>query len=381
LFVLALSGATIGHDLPHAGQGAPPRGAFPTPCLRHGNHRSVDHRGDPAGYHAGSLLAGDALELALTKSRDPLLVVILGPTASGKTALSLAIAQRFHGEIVNCDSLAIYREFEIGTAKPTRDERARVPHHLFDVVEPTAYITAGVYARQGRQVLDEIRSRGHLPVVVGGTGLYLRALLEGLFPGPQRSEELRERLRERADKKGSAYLHRMLCRLDPEAAGKIHANDKPKLIRALEICLASREQMTEMWKQGRDALRGFRILRLGLNPDRAALYERIDERAHRMFEEGLVEETEHLLQTYGDSARPLGSLGYKQTTQLLRGEGTRESAIAAAQQAHRNYAKRQMTWFRREPDVVWLAGFGTDEQVQRAAIDSVARAEVAGLRS
>jgi len=320
------------------------------------------------------------VELALTKSRDPLLVVILGPTASGKTALSLAIAQRFHGEIVNCDSLAIYREFEIGTAKPTRDERARVPHHLFDVVEPTAYITAGVYARQGRQVLDEIRSRGHLPVVVGGTGLYLRALLEGLFLGPQRSEELRERLRERADKKGSAYLHRMLCRLDPEAAGKIHANDKPKLIRALEICLASREQMTEMWKQGRDALRGFRILRLGLNPDRAALYERINERAHRMFEEGLVEETEHLLQAYGDSARPLGSLGYKQTTQLLRGEGTRESAIAAAQQAHRNYAKRQMTWFRREPDVVWLAGFGTDEQVQRAAIDSVAMAEVAGLR-
>ncbi len=195
---------------------------------------------------------------------------------------------------MNCDSLAIYREFEIGTAKPTRDERARVPHHLFDVVEPTAYITAGVYARQGRQVLDEIRSRGHLPVVVGGTGLYLRALLEGLFPGPERSEELRERLRERADKKGSAYLHRMLCRLDPEAAGKIHANDKPKLIRALEICLASREQMSEMWKQGRDALRGFRILRLGLNPDRAGLYERINERAQRMFEEGLVEETEHL---------------------------------------------------------------------------------------
>jgi len=172
----------------------------------------------------------------------------------------------------------------------------------------------------------------------------------------------------------------MLCRRDPEAAGKIHANDKPKLTRALEICLASREQMSEMWKQGRDALRGFRILRLGLNPDRAALYERINKRAQGMFEEGLVEETEHLLQTYGDSARPLGSLGYKQATQLLRGELTRQSAIAAAQQAHRNYAKRQMTWFRREPDVVWLAGFGTDEQVQRAAIDSVAMAEVAGLR-
>jgi len=265
----------------------------------------------------------------------------------------------------------MYREFEIGTAKPSRAERACIPHHLFDVIQPTADVTAGEYARQGRKVLDEIRTRGSLPIVVGGTGLYLRALLEGLFPGPQRSEELRERLRERADKKGSAYLHRMLRRRDPAAAGKIHANDKPKLIRALEICLASREQMTEMWKQGRDALQGFRILRLGLNPDRDALYERINERARCMFEDGLAEETEHLLQTYGDSARPLGSLGYKQAIQLLRGELTRESAIAAAQQAHRNYAKRQMTWFRREPDVVWLTGFGGDEQVQHAAIDRV----------
>jgi tRNA dimethylallyltransferase len=192
---------------------------------------------------------------------------------------------------------------------------------------------------------------------------------------------LRERLRGRADQKGSVYLHRMLCRLDPEAAKKIHANDKPKLIRALEICLASREQMTEMWKQGRAPLRGFRILRVGLNPDRDALYDRINERARRMFEEGLVEETEHLLQTYGDSARPLGSLGYQQAVQLLGGEVSREAAITAAQQAHRNYAKRQMTWFRREPDVMWLAGFGTDEQVQRAAIESVAMAEHAGVRS
>jgi len=282
---------------------------------------------------------------------------------------------------VNCDSVAMYREFEIGTAKPTPEERACVPHHLFDVIEPTAYVTAGEYARQARKVLDEIKMRGHLPIVVGGTGLYLRALLDGLFPGPQRSEELRERLRERADKKGPAYLHRMLCRLDLEAAKKIHANDKSKLIRALEICLTSREQMTEMWKQGRDALQGFRVLRLGLNPDRDALYERINERSRRMFEEGLVEETEHLLRTHGDSARPLGSLGYKQAVQLLRGEVTRESAIAAAQQAHRNYSKRQMTWFRREPEVVWFTGFGADAQVQGAAIERVAMAEGAGLRS
>jgi tRNA dimethylallyltransferase len=311
------------------------------------------------------------VELALTGLPDPLLVVILGPTASGKTALSLALAKHFQGEIVNCDSVAMYREFEIGTAKPTAEERSRAPHHLLDTVGPTAFITAGEYARQARQVLDEIKSRRALPIVVGGTGLYLRALLDGLFPGPQRSEELRERLRERADRNGSGYLHRILCRLDPAAAEKIHANDAAKLIRAIEICLASRARMSEMWKQGRDPLRGFRILRLGLNPDRDALYARINQRAQCMFESGLVEETQRLLERYGDSARPLTSLGYKQAVQLLRGELTRDAAIAAAQQAHRNYAKRQMTWFRREPEVVWLAGFGDEAQVQGEAAERV----------
>jgi tRNA dimethylallyltransferase len=298
---------------------------------------------------------------------DPLLVVVLGPTASGKTALSVALAERFHGEVVNCDSVAMYREFEIGTAKPSADERARVPHHLLDCVDPTSYITAGEYARLARQVLAEIRSRQNLPIVVGGTGLYLRALLDGLFPGPKRSEELRERLRRRAEQDGADHLHRVLLRLDPDAARKIHANDIPKLIRAIEICLASRQRMTEMWKQGRDPLTGFRILRLGLNPDREALYARINERAKQMFNSGLVEETKHLLTKYGDAAGPLASLGYKQAVQLLRNEIDLESALQAAQQAHRNYAKRQMTWFRREPDVVWLEGFGDDPAIQHKA--------------
>jgi tRNA dimethylallyltransferase len=309
------------------------------------------------------------LELALTG--DPLLVAILGPTASGKTALSLELAERFQGEIVNCDSVAMYREFEIGTAKPSAEERARVPHHLFDLVAPDAYITAGEYARQGRQILNDIKARGHLPIVVGGTGLYLRALLEGLFPGPQRSEELRGRLRAAGERRGAVYLHRILRRLDAEAAGKIHANDTPKLIRAIEVCVAARRQMTEMWKQGRDALTGFRILRVGLNPDRDALYARINERAWRMFANGLVEETRGLLAKYGEAARPLGSLGYKQAVQLLRGEVSREGAIRAAQQAHRNYAKRQLTWFRREPEVVWLAGFGEEAGVREKAGEAI----------
>jgi tRNA dimethylallyltransferase len=324
------------------------------------------------------------LERALTAAAaqlDPLLVVVLGPTASGKTALSLALAERFKGEIVNCDSVAMYREFDIGTAKPSTDERARAPHYLFDCVAPTDDITAGEYARQARRVLEEIKTRDHLPILVGGTGLYLRALLEGLFPGPQRSEELRERLRERATSRGSKYLHRVLFRLDRPAAEKIHANDIPKLIRAIEVCLTSRSKMTELWNErGRDPLHGFRILRLGLDPDRQALYERINRRAQQMFETGLVEETETLLEKYGNAAGPLASLGYKQARQFIRGELTLDQALQAAQQAHRNYAKRQMTWFRREPDVQWLRGFGDDNRIQAEALNCVETSLSAGFR-
>jgi tRNA dimethylallyltransferase len=302
---------------------------------------------------------------------EPLLVVVLGPTASGKTALSLVLAERFQGEIVNCDSVAMYCEFEIGTAKPNAAERARAPHHLLDVVEPRGYITAGDYARRARQVLEEIKSRGRMPVLVGGTGLYLRALLDGLSPGPQRSEELRERLRDRAENKGTSYLHRVLRRMDRDAAAKIHANDLPKLIRGIEVCLGSRQKMTEMWKQGRDPLQGFRILRMGLNPERDALYGRINERARRMFAAGLVEETRRLLDKYGEAAWPLGSLGYRQAVQMIRGEIDEASALQAAQQAHRNYAKRQMTWFRREPEVRWLAGFGDEGEIQQSAVELV----------
>jgi len=308
---------------------------------------------------------------------EPLLAIVLGPTASGKTALSRALAERFDGEIVNFDSVAMYREFDIGTAKPTAAERGRTPHHLLDSIAPTSQVTAGEYSRQARQVLTEIKARGHLPILVGGTGLYLRALLEGLFPGPERSEKLRERLRERAESRGSSYLHRILRRLDRVAAEKIHANDTPKLIRAIEVCLASRRKMTELWQQhGRDRLRGFRILRLGLDPDRQSLYDRINRRAQQMFEAGLIEETRRLVETYGDAAGPLSSLGYKQAVQLLRGELTREQALQAVQQAHRNYAKRQMTWFRREPQVHWLRGFGDDAPIQKTAAEWVS-----GLRS
>jgi tRNA dimethylallyltransferase len=311
------------------------------------------------------------LEHSLTLPlREPLLVIVLGPTASGKTALALAIARRFESEIVNCDSVAMYRDFEIGTAKPSAAERAEVPHHVLDFVDPTANITAGEYARMARQALNEIVGRGRLPIVSGGTGLYLRALLEGLFAGPQRSEDLRDNLRQRAEQSGPERLHRILRRLDPPAAARIHANDVPKVIRALEVCLASRRPMTELWQEGREPLRGFRILRLGLNPERDALYQRINQRAAKMFERGLIAETEQLWEKYGDEARPLTSLGYRQAMQVLRGEIDRKLALESAQQAHRNYAKRQMTWFRREPEVRWLTGFGDDPGVQAEAVET-----------
>lgn len=302
---------------------------------------------------------------------NPLLVAIVGPTGSGKTALSLVLAERFGGEIVNCDSVAVYREFYIGTAKPSAEERARAPHHLIDILSPDETMTAGEYARRGREAINDIKQRGRLPIVVGGTGLYLRALLEGLFAGPERSEELRARLRARAEAKGVEHLHRMLRRFDPAAAARIHANDTPKVVRALEVCIAARAPMTELWKQGRDPLTGFRILRLGLNPERNALYARVNERCRRMFEAGLVEETRALLEKY-PNAWALSSLGYKQAAQYLRGEIDRKLALWAAQQSHRNYAKRQMTWFRREPDVQWLNGFGDEPEIQQAALHMVA---------
>jgi len=300
-----------------------------------------------------------------------LLVAIIGSTGSGKTALSLELANRFKGEIVNCDSVAMYREFHIGTAKPTVEEHARAPHHLLDLIEPDAYTTAGEYARTARKVIQEIGERGALPIVVGGTGLYLRALLDGLFSGPERSEVLRERLRDRERQRGSQYLHRILVRLDLSASANIHKNDVPKTIRAIEVCLAAKRPISEQWKAGRDALRGFTILRIGLDPDRSLLYGRINQRVQKMFDAGLVQETQHLLAKYGEAARPLASIGYKQVVQMLKGELDREAAIRAVQQAHRNYAKRQMTWFRREPEVNWIRGFGDDRETIAAAIAAV----------
>lgn len=298
---------------------------------------------------------------------DPLLVVLLGATASGKTGLSLTLAERFAGEIVSCDSVAVYRGMDIGAAKPSPAERARIPHHLLDIASPDEPYSAGDYSRDARQTLAGIAARGRLPIVVGGTGLYLRALLCGLFEGPKRSEDLRERLRRSAAARPEGYLWRLLHRIDPASALRIHANDTPKLIRAIEVTVAARQPMSAAWQAGRDPLRGFRILRIGLDPPRQALYARINQRAAAMFTSGLMEETAALLARYGPECAALGALGYKQAAMVQRGEMPLAAAIAAAQQGHRNYAKRQRTWFRREPEVTWLPHFGDEPEAVVAA--------------
>jgi len=301
----------------------------------------------------------------------PLVVILLGPTGSGKTALSLGLAERFDGEIVSCDSVAVYRGMELGTARPTREEQARAPHHLIDVTDPDKPFTAGDYSRLARESLQEIKVREHLPIVTGGTGLYLRALTDGLFAGPARQESIRARLRSKAQKHGNAaWLHRLLKRLDAETAARIHANDTPKLIRAIEVCVAARRPMSDL--MGRDPLTGFRLLRVGLNPPRAALYERINARCAAMFAAGLVEETRGLLARYGP-VQALDSLGYRQARGVVDGIISEADAVKAAQQGHRNYAKRQMTWFRREPDVCWIQGFGDEAETVREATGLVER--------
>jgi tRNA dimethylallyltransferase len=309
-------------------------------------------------------------------------VILLGPTGSGKTALSLELAGRFDGEIVSCDSVAVYRGMDLGSAKPSPEERSRAPHHLIDVANPNEPMTAGEYSRQARQALKEIIARRRLPIVTGGTGLYLRALTEGLFAGPRRDEDLRERLRASAAKRGSEWLHRMLARMDAASAERIHANDVPKLIRAIEVCMAGRRPMSEVLasvEEARDPLTGYRLLRLGLNPPRQDLYERLNRRCAEMFAVGLVEETRGLLERYG-RVKALDSLGYRQALTVIDGEADLPAAIAAAQQGHRNYAKRQLTWFRREPEVHWIEAFGDNPATISTVEDWVTQARDYGTQ-
>lgn len=310
--------------------------------------------------------------MTVQQPTDRPVVIVCGPTGSGKSALSVALAERFSGEVINCDSVQIYRHFDIGAAKSTAAERRGIPHHLLDVAEPDAVFTAGDYARLARAALGEVSARGHLPVVAGGTGLYLRALLQGLFEGPPRNEALRARLRARESRRPGA-LHRLLTRWDPVAAARIHPNDISKITRALEVILTGKRSLTELFESGRDPLHGYRVLELGLDPPRAELYARLEDRARTMFEHGLLAEAGTLLERFPATAKPFESLGYAQAVAHLNGSITLEQAIADTQIHTRRYAKRQWTWFRREPGIEWVTGFGEDPAVQHTMMAKVTR--------
>jgi len=299
------------------------------------------------------------------KNSPPFLVAIVGPTASGKSALGVWLAERLGGEVVACDSTQLYRGFDIGTAKPPVAERRGVPHQLIDVLDPHEAATAGGYRERALAVLEDLRHRKRMPILTVGTGLYLRALLEGLAEIPQRSEELRARLRASTEEHPTGHLHRILRKLDLQAAQKIAPADEQKLIRAIEVCLLARKPISEVHRLGRKPLEGWRAVKIGLMPPREELYERIHARASSMLEHGWIREVQELIDKgLDENAKPFDFIGYRELRAVLRNELSIEQAREAIQQATRRYAKRQVTWFRKESGVQWFSVFGDDSESQ-----------------
>jgi tRNA dimethylallyltransferase len=281
-------------------------------------------------------------------------IAILGPTGSGKSRLGASLALRFRGEIVSCDALQIYQGMDIGTAKATRAERDVLPHHMLDLKLPSDDFSAGEYQRLARKALDEIRGRNRVPFVVGGTGFYFRALTEGFFESPGRSPWLRSRLQRIVARRGTLRLHAALRRVDPTAAARIAPADSARIIRAYEIYLMTGRTMTLWQQQPRVALQGFRWLKLGISWPREVLYRRIDRRVDEMFEGGFVEEVQSLLARFTRNCAAFKAIGYRQIAEYLEGERSLDSAREGTKQESRRYAKRQLTWFRGQRDLLWL---------------------------
>ncbi len=283
------------------------------------------------------------------------LIAIVGPTASGKSALALDLALRHGGEIVSCDSLQVFRGLDVGSAKPTPEERARVPHHLLDVVDPDHGFSAADYARLAREAVAAIAQRGRLPVVAGGSGLYLRALLHGLFDGPSRDPALRERLEGMAARHGDARLFRLLTRRDPEAALRIEPRDRVRVVRALEILIRTGLPQSRHFESGAEPLPGFEVVVFGLAPPRDELRRRVEARTADMFSGGLLDEVRGLLTRYPRRPRPLGAIGYREAVSVVDGRLEEQEARHAIVASTMRYAKRQMTWFRHQETVQWFA--------------------------
>jgi len=299
----------------------------------------------------------------------PRLVVVLGPTASGKSALGIALARELGGEVLVCDSTQVYCHFDIGTAKVLPQDRGGIPHHLIDLVEPAELFTAGDYRRHALVALQELKARSKVPVLTAGTGLYLRAILEGLADAPTRSEKLRQRLRRRADGRNQQYLHRILKRIDPQAADRIAPRDLQKTIRALEIRLLAGRSVAEVHGRGGEPLTGYKVIKIGLCPPRSQLYARIQARVDAMMAAGWLQEVRTLIASgMAKDAKPFQFIGYAELKAHLEGEMSLEAASAKTTQATRNLAKRQMTWFRKERKVSWLGCFGDDPEALAAAL-------------
>lgn len=297
----------------------------------------------------------------------PLVVAVLGPTATGKSALALSIAERCNGEIVNCDSTAVYRGFDIGTDKVTLEERRGVPHHLIDIVDPAAEYTAAQFARDAAAAIRGIQARGRLPLVVGGTGFYYRALTRGLFPGPGRDAELRRRLEAIPGRRGLPFLHRMLQRVDPDSALRIQPRDVKRIVRALEVFFLTGRPMTAHFAETASPIAEMRVLAIALRLPAAQTSARVTRRVDQQFERGLLDEIRGLLASgVPEDARPFGGLVYRQALEHLHGVRDEAATRALIAQENRRYARRQLTWFKKEPDVHWFDGPGETEKTQMA---------------
>jgi tRNA dimethylallyltransferase len=290
------------------------------------------------------------------KSGKPRLIVLLGPTAVGKTALALALAQRWRAEILSADSMQVYRGMDIGTAKPTRQERSLVPHHLLDLVDPADPFDASRYLALARAAIERLHGEGKPLLVVGGTGLYLRALLGGLIDGPGADEGLRAALREEIQRRGKPWLHERLRQQDERAAARINPNDGVRVIRALEVLAQTGRSIVDVQRDHGFGERPYEVLKLGLTLERERLNERIDRRVETMIAAGLVEEVRTLLlRGYGRELKAMQSLGYRHIGAHLAGEGDLSQAVRLIQRDTRHYARRQMTWFSADPEIRWLA--------------------------
>jgi tRNA dimethylallyltransferase len=298
------------------------------------------------------------------------LIVICGPTASGKTSLAIDLAESFGAEIISADSRQVYRGMDIGTAKATAEERLRVPHHLIDMVDPDRNFTAADFVGLARKTIVEIDARGHLPMLVGGTGLYIRALTEGLLPAPGADKELRDRLLARESMEGEGTLHRHLKEIDPVLAARLHPRDRIRIIRAIEVFSLTGRRLSELQEAHAFAEHPYRVLSLGLAPHRDDLYYAIDIRVEAMMAAGLLDEVRALLaRGYSSHLKAMRTIGYRECLQHLEGELSLDETVAHIQQASRRYAKRQLTWFRKDKSIIWVDSLRESDKIQ-ALIDN-----------